>query len=62
MLPPMDDLVMSTLEQAIKEFHGDAQHIYLTGLSMGGFGAWHLGDRVKIAGEVKLYLQGTINI
>jgi len=45
MLAPMDDLAMSTLEQATKEFHGDAQHIYLTGLSMGGFGAWHLAEK-----------------
>ncbi len=45
MLAPMDDLAMSTLEQATKEFHGDAQHTYLTGLSMGGFGAWHLAEK-----------------
>ena len=36
---------MSTLEQATKEFHGDAQHTYLTGFSMGGFGAWHLAEK-----------------
>jgi predicted peptidase len=45
MLPPMDDLVMTVLEQATKEFHGDAQRTYLTGLSMGGFGAWHLAEK-----------------
>ena len=45
MLPPMEDIVMSTLEQATKEFHGDAQHTYLTGFSMGGFGAWHLAEK-----------------
>jgi poly(3-hydroxybutyrate) depolymerase len=45
MLPPMDDLVMTVLEQAPQEFHGDAQHIYLTELSMGGFGAWHLARK-----------------
>jgi predicted peptidase len=45
MLPPMDDLAITALEQAIKEFHGDAQHIYLTGLSMGGFATWHLAEK-----------------
>jgi predicted peptidase len=45
MLPAMDDLAMTSLEEATKEFHGDAQRTYLTGLSMGGFGAWHLAGR-----------------
>jgi predicted peptidase len=45
MLPPMDDLAMAVLEQATKEFNGDAQRTYLTGISMGGFGAWHLAQK-----------------
>jgi predicted peptidase len=45
MLPPMDDLAMAALEQATKEFHGDPQRTYLTGLSMGGFGAWYLAQK-----------------
>ena len=45
MLPPMDDLAMAALEQATKEFHGDTQRTYLTGLSMGGYGAWHLAQK-----------------
>ena len=44
-LPPTDDLAMGALEAATKEFHGDAQRTYLTGLSMGGFGAWHLAEK-----------------
>ncbi len=44
MLPPMDDLAMAALDEATKEFHGDVNHTYLTGLSMGGFGAWHLAE------------------
>ncbi len=44
-IPPMDDLAIAALEQAIKEFHGDARRIYLTGLSMGGFGTWHLAAK-----------------
>jgi predicted peptidase len=45
MLPPADDLAMSALEEATKEFHGDAQRTYLTGMSMGGFGTWHLAEK-----------------
>jgi predicted peptidase len=44
-LPPMDDLAMATLGEATKEFHGDSNHTYLTGLSMGGFGAWYLAEK-----------------
>ncbi len=45
LLPPMDELAMTALAEATKEFHGDAHRIYLTGLSMGGFGAWHLAQK-----------------
>jgi predicted peptidase len=45
MLPPMDDLAISALEEATKEFHGDAKRTYLTGISMGGFGSWHLAEK-----------------
>ncbi len=44
-LPPMDDLAMAALQQASKEFHGDAQKTYLSGISMGGFGAWYLAQK-----------------
>jgi predicted peptidase len=43
--PPMDDLAMATLQAASKEFHGDPQRMYLTGISMGGFGAWDLAQK-----------------
>ncbi len=43
--PPMDDLAITTLEAATKEFHGDIRRTYLTGLSMGGYGAWHLAEK-----------------
>jgi predicted peptidase len=45
MLPPTDDLAMTALRDATKEFHGDVQRTYLTGISMGGFGAWHLAEK-----------------
>lgn len=43
--PPMDDLAMSALAAATKEFRGDPQRTYLTGLSMGGYGSWHLAAK-----------------
>jgi predicted peptidase len=43
--PPMENLAIATLEAATKEFHGDALRTYLMGLSMGGYGAWHLAEK-----------------
>lgn len=36
------DAAMAALDEAMREFHGDRHRIYLTGLSLGGFGTWHL--------------------
>jgi predicted peptidase len=41
----MENVAMAALAQAQKEFHGDAQRTYLTGLSMGGYGTWHLAGK-----------------
>jgi predicted peptidase len=43
--PPMDDLAIAALEAATKEFHGDPRRTYLTGMSMGGYGVWHLAEK-----------------
>jgi predicted peptidase len=45
MMPPMEDVAMATLENATREFHGDPQRTYLTGISMGGYGTWHLAAK-----------------
>lgn len=42
---PMEDLAIASLEAAAKEFHGDPQRTYLTGLSMGGYGTWALAQK-----------------
>jgi predicted peptidase len=42
---PMDDEAIASLEAATKEFHGDKDRTYLTGLSMGGYGTWHLAAK-----------------
>jgi len=36
---------LAALDASIREFHGDRKHVYLTGLSMGGFGTWELAAR-----------------
>jgi predicted peptidase len=36
---------LAALDASIKEFHGDRKHVYLSGLSMGGFGTWELAAR-----------------
>jgi predicted peptidase len=36
------DAAMAALDHAMGEFHGDRHRVYLTGLSMGGYGTWHL--------------------
>ena len=38
--PDMQALALKALDQTVKEFNGDARRISLTGLSMGGYGAW----------------------
>src|SRR5688572_5179481 len=39
---PPADAAMKALEEVVKEYRGDRERIYLTGLSLGGFGTWHL--------------------
>jgi acetyl esterase/lipase len=40
--PPIMTMAMAALDQEIAEFHGDPDRTYLTGLSLGGYGAWEL--------------------
>ncbi len=43
--PTIQDVAMKSLDQAVKEFHGDPRRIYLTGLSMGGYGSFSLAAK-----------------
>lgn len=38
----MERMVLAGLEQTAAEFSADPKRLYLAGVSMGGFGAWHL--------------------
>jgi predicted peptidase len=59
--PAMEAQTLEALEQSMREHNGDPERIYLTGLSMGGFGTWAFGYKypekfaalVPICGGVK---------
>ncbi len=38
----MMQTAIAALDASVKEFHGDSQRLYLTGLSMGGYGTWEI--------------------
>jgi predicted peptidase len=50
----MQAQALAALDQSIKEFHGDRERIYLTGLSMGGYGVWDLA--AKYPGKFAAYV------
>jgi predicted peptidase len=41
----MEAVALAALKQSIKEFHGDPDRTYLTGLSMGGYATWNIAAR-----------------
>ena len=40
--PDMMALAMGALNTEVKEFHGDPERLYLTGISLGGYGVWEI--------------------
>jgi predicted peptidase len=56
---PMEDQAEAALDATVAEFHGDPERLIVTGLSLGGTGAWYFARHsgrfaasVPIAGEV----------
>jgi acetyl esterase/lipase len=49
--PEMLAMAMAALDQETDEFRLDPERTYLTGLSMGGYGAWELGGTIPSAGR-----------
>lgn len=43
--PAMAEMVMTALGQVVTEFDAEAGRLYLTGVSMGGYGVWHLASQ-----------------
>ena len=41
----MEDEVIAMVRRTVADFKGDNSRVYITGLSYGGFGAWHLAAR-----------------
>jgi predicted peptidase len=49
----MELQALAALDRSVREFHGDPSRIYLTGVSMGGAGAWYMArHRHKFAAVV----------
>ena len=40
--PDIMAMAMGALHAEVKEFHGDPQRLYLTGMSLGGYGVWEI--------------------
>jgi predicted peptidase len=43
--PEMERMVAESLRQTVSEFGADEERLYLSGVSMGGFGAWHIAAK-----------------
>ena len=50
----MQAQALAALENSIKEFHGNRSRVYLTGLSMGGYGVWEMS--AKYPGKFAAYV------
>ena len=44
-LDEMEEQALKALGQTVAEFNGDPQRLYLTGLSLGGYGTWAIAAR-----------------
>ena len=38
----VEQMALAALDDSIRHYHGDRQRLYLTGLSMGGYGSWQI--------------------
>lgn len=43
--PAMERMVIEALDSTIEEFEADKNRLYLIGVSMGGYGVWHLASQ-----------------
>ena len=41
----MENELLTMLNRTLTDFKGDADRVYLTGLSTGGFGTWYLAGK-----------------
>ncbi|GAB4243255.1 MAG: prolyl oligopeptidase family serine peptidase [Acidobacteriota bacterium] len=43
--PDMEQMALAALDAALERYNGDRDRVYLTGISMGGYGTFHLAAR-----------------
>ena len=41
----IEDDLLGMVDATVEDFRGDADRVYLTGLSYGGFGSWHMASK-----------------
>jgi predicted peptidase len=58
----MATLAIKTLDQAVKEFNGDPQRLYVTGISMGGFGTWVVAAKASGKFAAIVPICGFVNV
>ena len=58
----IDDELISMLDTVLRDFRADAKRVYLTGLSMGAFGSFHLAARYPGRWAAMVTVAGTGNL
>jgi len=58
----MGILALKVLEQTVEEFNGDPQRLYVTGISMGGFGTWYVAARAPGKFAAIIPICGFVNV
>jgi predicted peptidase len=58
----MVTLALKTLDQTVKEFNGDPQRLYVTGISMGGFGTWYVAAKAPGKSAAIVPICGFVNL
>jgi len=58
----MADLALKALDRTVKEFNGDPQRLYVTGISLGGHGAWCVAARASGKFAAIVPISGFVNL
>jgi len=58
----MATLALKTLDQTVKEFNGDPQRLYVTGISMGGHGTWYVAAKAPGKFAAIVPICGFVNV
>jgi predicted peptidase len=58
----MATLALKTLDQTVEEFKADPQRLYVTGISMGGFGTWYVAAKAPGKFAAIVPICGFVNV